>query len=158
MTKELLRWEDSPGLGKSIFCRKFCYTTVADPPFPEHHCPKCQTPLNNPRAKHTCYFKHVEICPLFHQHFFMIGKSIIPPTHDLIQRHILFPSAHGASGALGEIVHKAEQKTDTNEYRTSTQLRYLPSQQERSRRAPQTACSSPPPTGSTPAGSRSRTQ
>ncbi|THX93999.1 hypothetical protein D6D02_10214, partial [Aureobasidium pullulans] len=55
MTKELLRWEDSPGL--------------------EHHCPKCQTPLNNPRAKHTCYFKHVEICPLFHQHFFMIGQA-----------------------------------------------------------------------------------
>ncbi|KAI5239406.1 hypothetical protein E4T43_06782 [Aureobasidium subglaciale] len=56
MIKELLRWEDSPGL--------------------EHHCPKCQTPLNNPRAKHTCYFKHVEICPLFHQHFFMIGQSL----------------------------------------------------------------------------------
>jgi hypothetical protein len=78
MTKELLRWEDSPGLGKSSICRKFCYTTVADPPSPEHHCPKCQTPLNNPRAKHTCYFKHVEICPLFHQHFFMIGKLTIP--------------------------------------------------------------------------------
>jgi hypothetical protein len=31
MTKELLRWEDSPGLGKSSFRRKFCYTTVADP-------------------------------------------------------------------------------------------------------------------------------
>ncbi|CAD0108871.1 unnamed protein product [Aureobasidium uvarum] len=55
MTKELLRWEDSPGL--------------------EHHCPKCQTPLNNPRAKHTCYLKHVEVCRLFHQHFFMIGQA-----------------------------------------------------------------------------------
>jgi hypothetical protein len=66
MTKELLRWEDSPGLGELNSCCNLCWTIVADDLFPEHHCPKCQTPLNNPRAKHTCYFKHVEICPLFH--------------------------------------------------------------------------------------------
>jgi hypothetical protein len=87
MTKELLRWEDSPGLGKSNSCYDLSGPRLLTT-FPEHHCPKCQTPLNNPRAKHTCYFKHVEICPMFHQHFFMIGKST-HPVHDITQCNVI---------------------------------------------------------------------
>ncbi|KAL2011148.1 hypothetical protein VTN00DRAFT_3866 [Thermoascus crustaceus] len=49
------KWEDNPAL--------------------RHGCAICQTCLNNPRAKKTCYGKHAEPCIRYHQTMFRIGRS-----------------------------------------------------------------------------------
>ncbi|KAL2222140.1 hypothetical protein M432DRAFT_636784 [Thermoascus aurantiacus ATCC 26904] len=49
------KWEDNPAL--------------------RHGCAICQTCLNNPRAKKTCYGKHAEPCIRYHQTMFRIDRS-----------------------------------------------------------------------------------
>lgn len=84
--KNLFRWDESPGLGKSGF-GAFCGSANTSI---EHHCGMCATPLHSKtsssvtklntdivdsRAKTTCLGKHVEPCYRYHQQLHFVGMS-----------------------------------------------------------------------------------